>query len=133
MSVEYEPVARHLIESRKKHTVTALLAGTVTTLVSAAISGMVRHVVGVSLDNRSGQGQVHLFVADASGATGAIERVELAPFFTSGIDFKKFAEWHPPKRKQPYYDLSAGEKLMGLIDSGYAFAKVQLWDEEYGA
>ena len=131
MSVEYEPVTRRMIEARKKQGVTALSAGTVTRLVSAAISGIIRHVIGVSLDNRSGQGQVQLFVADASGATGLIERIELPPLFTSGIDFKKFAEWHPPKRKQPYYDLGAQEQLYGVIDSGYALATVQYWDENY--
>jgi len=131
MTVNYTPVSRQQIESRKKTGVTALTAGVVTRLVSAALSGMIRHVVGVALDNRSGQGQVQLMIADASGLTSVIERIELPSTFTSGKEYKDYAEWHPPKKEQPYYDLGASEQLFGVIDSGYAHATIQHWDENF--
>jgi hypothetical protein len=132
MGTEYTPVTRAQIEGRKK-TVgpTALSAGSVTLLVSSAISGMVRHIVGVNLDNRSGENQCQLFVADASGLTSVISRIEQASWMVSGQEYKLFKEWHPDKEHRPYYDLQANEKLYGIVDSGYTYAKITVWDEDY--
>jgi hypothetical protein len=131
MAINYTPVRRHQIESRMKRGVPVNVQLAMVRLVSAAISGMIRHVVGITLDNRSAETQCSIVVCDASGLSTTVDTVELgASLLSNQGESKVYEEWHPAKAKVPYLDLQAGETLWAVNSvSGICYANALFWDE----
>ena len=131
MGVDYPAITEPYIRAREKVTTPALIpAAGMATLVSAAISGLIRHITRVTVEARSAETAVTLAVADASGSTGVIEVINFGDSLLTGTFQKSAERWSPPAKKGDYYQLMAGEKLVAVMTvSGSAKASVTFWDE----
>jgi hypothetical protein len=137
MGVDYEPISRQARQARFKKTAPVLVLGTLTTLVSPAISGIIRHVVDVTVQPLSGNTGIILAAVDASGASSNIARAnwgDKAQFYTPGNRENKM--WTPPfgstEEDDELYQLHAGESLKAMGEdnsSGASFAVTTFWDE----
>ena len=139
--VDYPPITPEQVDGRLKKTAPVFVPDAIAlaTLVSAAVSGLIRHVVGVIVDNVSSACNVELVVADASGATGVVDVIYFGDRQLSGTDGKHSKPWAPEEPKH-YYDLVGGEKLLVWTPvqahlgapgtaSGMARAQATFWDE----
>jgi len=138
MGVDYEPITKAARQARYKKTAPVLVLGNLTTLVSPAISGAIRHVVDVTVQPLSGSTGVVIVAQDASGASSTIARATWGPksqFYTPG-NMKNPVQWTPERHDieddDELYLLHANSVLKAMGEensSGGCYATTTFWDE----
>jgi hypothetical protein len=136
---DFDPITKYARDNRVKR-VSPVVIGSVgvTTLVSAAISGTIRHVVDVRVQPYSGARGCQVAIQDASGASSCIARANWGSKLQPGTSRRDNRPWRPDAGldgEDEVCQLIAGESLVVTADeetaaaSGCGIASASIWDE----